>query len=70
MNYVLIIRSLNIPHGEPLGIWTFENWSVQISAPGAKIVFEYLTQVLDLIVNFFVKGKMSDPDIVCIYQAL
>ena len=28
-----LIRSLNIPHRG-----TFENWSVQISAPGAKIV--------------------------------
>ena len=40
--------------------------SVQISAPGAKIVFQYSTQVLYLMVNFFWKGKMSDPDILYI----
>ena len=40
--------------------------SVQISAPGAKIVFQYSTQVLYLMVNFFWKGKMSDPNILYI----
>ena len=58
-----LIRSLNIPHGEPAGVWTFENWSVKISTPGANIVLQYPTQVLDLMVNLFLKGKMSDPDI-------
>ena len=63
MNYASInLKPQHPPQGAP-GVWTFENWSVQISAPGAKIVFQYPTQVLDLMVNFFLKGKTSDPDI-------
>ena len=58
-----LIWSLNIPHRELQAFELLKNWSVQISAPGAKIVFQYPTQVLDLMVNFFLKGKMSDPDI-------
>ena len=54
-----LIRSLNIAHGEPVDPFKFQ-------APGAKIVFQYSTQVLYLMVNFFWKGKMSDPDILYI----
>ena len=54
-----LIRSLNIRHGEPLGVWTFKNWSVKISAPGAKIMFQYPTQVLDLLFHTNLHSKLN-----------
>ena len=59
-------RIISKPQHPPRGT----RGSVQISAPGAKIVFQYPTQVLCLMVDFFLKGKMSDPDILYICQAL
>ena len=47
--------------GNPPHIWTFEDWLVQIPPPlpWTKIVIKCLTQVLDLIVNFFVDIFLS-----------
>ena len=70
MNYASIDSN---PQQPPRGIprrLNFWNWSVQMSAPGAKVVFQYPTQELDLMVNFFLKGKMSDPGILYICQVL
>ena len=47
---------VNFPPWVNSGIWTFDDWFVQIPGPmGVKIVFKYLTQ-------FFRKGKNSDRD--------
>ena len=57
----------------PPGIITFTDWSVKIPVPPslrAKIVFKYSTKVQDLMVNIFVKGKVSDHDILLIDKAL
>ena len=59
-------RIISKPQHPPRGT----RGSVRISAPGAKIVFQYPTQVLCLMVNFFLKDKTSDPDILVICQAL
>ena len=48
------IRNINIPPpppGQTPGIWTFEDWVVQIPAPWAKIAFKYPTLALDLTVK-------------------
>ena len=70
MNYASIdSKPQHRPRGTPrrLNFWKLirSNFS-----PGAKIVIQYPTQVLDLMVNFFLKGKTSDPDIPYICQAL
>ena len=57
----------------PSGIITFTDWSVKVPlSPSlrAKIVFKYFTKVQDLMVNIFVKGKVSDHDILLIDKAL
>ena len=57
----------------PPGIITFTDWSVKIPVPPslrAKIVFKYSTKVQDLMVNIFVKGKVSDHDILLMDKAL
>ena len=58
-----LIWSLNIPHRELQAFELLKIDPFKFQLPGAKIVFQYPTQVLDLMVNFFLKGKMSDPDI-------
>ena len=63
MNYVSInSKPQHLPRGARrcLNFWKLVR---QISTPGANIVLQYPTQVLDLMVNLFLKGKMSDPDI-------
>ena len=47
--------------GNPMHILTFEDWLVQIPPPlpWTKIVIKCLTQVLDLIVKFFVDIFLS-----------
>ena len=61
------IPSFNIflPRATP---WAFENWFVQIPVPWTKIVSKSPTQVLNLMVNYFAKGKNSDRDFLLIYQ--
>ena len=58
-----LIRSLNIPHGEPVDPFKFQPPELKncVSIP-------YPSAVLDG--QFFLKGKMSDPDILYICQAL
>ena len=63
MNYASnYFEASTSPTGNP---WIRSNFS-----PRAKIVFQYPTQVLCLMVDFFLKGKMSDLDILYICQAL
>ena len=65
------IGSFNIFPGIHKGIRTFENWFFQILLPRrAKMVFKCLTQVLDLIVNFLIRGKIGDRNFLLIDQAL
>ena len=65
------IGSFNIFPGIHQGIRTFENWFFQILLPRrAKMVFKCLTQVLDLIVNFLIRGKIGDRNFLLIDQAL
>ena len=45
--------------GSPLGIWTFEDWFVQVPVPRAKTVFKCQP-----------KGKISNYDFECIDPAL
>ena len=46
--------NFNIPAGNPPGIWTFDDWLIQIPPPPppwAKIAFKYPTLVPDLMEN-------------------
>ena len=62
---------IHYDNGNPLGIWIFEDLIVRISVTGAKILFKCLTQVTDLIGQFFfVKGKIGNDDFLLIDQAL
>ena len=47
------IPNFNIPAGNPPGIWTFDDWLIQIPTPPprAKIAFKYPTLVPDLMAN-------------------
>ena len=54
-------KALIFPMSNPMHILTFEDWLVQIPPPlpWTKIVIKCLTQVLDLIVKFFVDIFLS-----------
>ena len=55
------IRSFNIPpRATPQAFEFLQISSFKILAFAVKLVFQYLTQVLDLIVNFFLKGKSAN----------